>query len=30
MDEARAEALSERILTEMTGGMGLLAVFHTT
>ncbi len=24
MDEARAEALSERIFTEMVGGMGLL------
>ena len=24
MDEARAEALSERIFTEMLGGMGLL------
>jgi hypothetical protein len=27
MDEARAEALSERIFTEMVGGMSLLAVY---
>jgi ubiquinone/menaquinone biosynthesis C-methylase UbiE len=27
MDEARAEALSERLFTELIGGMGLLAVY---